>query len=63
MLIWFIRNPRRATKPIAFRDRKVGWVLPAVLAALILYPLGIPTSWTQKNIVEKRLETKETAIE
>ena len=63
MLIWYIRNPRRATKPIAFRDRKVGWVLPLVLAALILYPLGIPTSWTQKNIVEKRLEKKETVVE
>lgn len=63
MLLWFLRHPHRVVKSAVLGDRKAGWVLPIILTALILYPLGIPTSWTQKNIVEKRLETKESVAE
>jgi hypothetical protein len=29
---------------------------------LIIYPLGIPTSWTRDNILEKRQESQEASI-
>lgn len=59
MLLWFIRNPHHLIRESISADQKPGWILPVILTALILYPLGIPTSWTQKNIIEKRLETQE----
>ncbi len=62
MLIWFLRNPHFVSKRPAPGEREVGWILPVILVALILYPLGIPTSWTQKNITEKRLETKDSEV-
>jgi phosphatidylglycerol:prolipoprotein diacylglycerol transferase len=61
MLVWFLRNPRAnpgAAKP---QDERVGLVRPILLALLIVYPLGIPTSWTAKNIAAKRQETQEEA--
>lgn len=54
MLVWFIRKPEHAIKNPDFKERDAGWALPIILIALILYPLGIPTSWTQNNIIEKR---------
>ena len=36
--------------------RAASWVQIMVLAVLIVYPLGIPTSWTRANIIEKRQE-------
>ena len=36
--------------------RAASWVQIALLVVLIVYPLGIPTSWTRANIIEKRQE-------
>ena len=56
MLIWFLRHPGKARHATFQKEPRTGWLLPALLIFLILYPLGIPTSWTQANITEKRLE-------
>jgi phosphatidylglycerol:prolipoprotein diacylglycerol transferase len=58
MVIWFLRHPASATQRTDQKEPKMGWLLPTLLIILILYPLGIPTSWTQQNITEKRLEVK-----
>ncbi len=39
---------------------RVGPARVVLLAALCLYPLGIPTSWTRTNIEEKRRNTEES---
>ena len=38
--------------------RAASWVQIALLVMLIVYPLGIPTSWTRANIIEKRQEVQ-----
>ncbi|MDH3266707.1 MAG: prolipoprotein diacylglyceryl transferase, partial [Gammaproteobacteria bacterium] len=40
-------------------EERIGWVRAITLVLLCLYPLGIPTSWTQVNIEQKRLETEQ----
>lgn len=54
LLIWFVKRPRRAWAPPSVRDRPAGRLAKVLLVVLILYPLGIPTSWTRANITEKR---------
>jgi phosphatidylglycerol:prolipoprotein diacylglycerol transferase len=57
MLIWAQRRadrPGAAPPPRPTRAGRVGWLRPITFALLCLYPLGIPTSWTQVNIEEKR---------
>lgn len=61
LLIWFSFFSVR--KPVSSRsvavERPVGWVRAVMLVFLFLYPLGIPTSWTQTNIEQKRLELQQ----
>ena len=61
LLIRTIRHPRPLPPPPSPPARSVSWVQVAVLVFLIVYPLGIPTSWTRANINEKRQETPEEA--
>lgn len=56
LLLWALRReylaPARPQPPA----RAASWVQIALLVVLIVYPLGIPTSWTRANIIEKRQE-------
>ncbi len=61
MLIWTLRSPRRPAPPPEPAPRRASWLQIVLLIALILYPLGIPTSWTRANITEKRQEALEEA--
>ncbi|MCK4869105.1 MAG: prolipoprotein diacylglyceryl transferase, partial [Alphaproteobacteria bacterium] len=58
LLIWFLRRSAEPggmeTGVPALAARPVGAIRPLVFAFLCLYPLGIPTSWTQINIEQKR---------
>lgn len=63
MLIWTLRSPREPVFPTKATARVASWLQIIVLIVLVLYPLGIPTSWTRANIVEKRQEDlNETGI-
>jgi phosphatidylglycerol:prolipoprotein diacylglycerol transferase len=62
MLIWCLRRKRRVPLPPTPAQKTAGWLQIAALAVLILYPLGIPTSWTRANITEKRQEALEEAV-
>jgi hypothetical protein len=58
LLIWFLRRPAgpgsvEMGSP-SLAAKQVGLIRPLVFAFLCLYPLGIPTSWTQVNIEQKR---------
>ena len=59
MLIWTLKSPRKVKTPPKPPARDASWLQVVVLIAVILYPLGIPTSWTRSNIEEKRQETIE----
>ena len=59
MLIWTLRRPRDLPPPTEPVPSPASWLQVAIMAFLILYPLGIPTSWTRANITEKRLEALE----
>ncbi|EPX78310.1 prolipoprotein diacylglyceryl transferase [Salipiger mucosus] len=61
MLIWTLRSPQEPAPVPSPRARAASWWQVAALVVLILYPLGIPTSWTRANIAEKRQETMEDA--
>ncbi|MFD0980021.1 prolipoprotein diacylglyceryl transferase [Tropicimonas aquimaris] len=61
LLIWTLRSPRQSDSTSQPTERSASWLQIVVLIALILYPLGIPTSWTRANITEKRQETMEEA--
>lgn len=61
MLIWTLRSPREPRAKPNPAPRSASWLHVAALVILILYPLGIPTSWTRANIEEKRQETMESA--
>jgi phosphatidylglycerol:prolipoprotein diacylglycerol transferase len=61
MLVWTLRHPRAVSEPPQPPEKAASWLQLALLAALILYPLGIPTSWTRANIIEKRQEAPEDA--
>lgn len=57
LLVYFIRNPQIEKPDNSLRnasDAPVGLTRAIVLSLLILYPLGIPTSWTLENIKQKR---------
>lgn len=58
LIIWSLRRPvapngAQVGAP-AIAGRRTGLIRPLVFAVLCLYPLGIPTSWTQINIEQKR---------
>jgi phosphatidylglycerol:prolipoprotein diacylglycerol transferase len=59
LLIWFAFFAGRAAAPShrAVAERPLGWMRTVLLAFLFVYPLGIPTSWTQVNIEQKRTHT------
>jgi phosphatidylglycerol:prolipoprotein diacylglycerol transferase len=59
MLVWALRRPARPLPPRRVAPQAASWMQVAILAALVIYPLGIPTSWTRANIAEKRQETLE----
>lgn len=61
LLVWALRRPERPLPPRRPAPQAASWLQVAVLAALVIYPLGIPTSWTRANIAEKRQETLEAA--
>jgi phosphatidylglycerol:prolipoprotein diacylglycerol transferase len=57
LLFWAIRRGRRfgaGASAASAAAGRVGLVRPLVFTCLCLYPLGIPTSWTQTNIEQKR---------
>lgn len=54
LLAWFLLNPRAVAPPPAPVPRWPGWPSVLLLLALIVYPLGIPNSWTKVNIDAKR---------
>lgn len=58
LLIWFLkRSALRAERPVApAAPASVGLLRTLLLIFLLLYPLGIPTSWTKSNIKEKRID-------
>ncbi len=56
LLIRAVRHPRPITPPPVRAAKPASWLQIACLVALIVYPLGIPTSWTAANIAEKRQE-------
>ena len=56
LLGWALRRRGGATPTAAIARRPVGRVRPLAFAFLCLYPLGIPTSWTQAHIEQKRRE-------
>ena len=57
LLMYFLRRPVQERARIWKSEQGAGVIRVGVLIFLILYPLGIPTSWTQVNIQEKRLES------
>ena len=61
MVVHLLRNPRPPVPPRQPADAGPGWLRVAVLTILVLYPLGIPTSWTRENITAKREATSEAA--
>lgn len=61
MLVRTLRRPRPVPPSPHPASRRASWLQVAVLAFLILYPLGIPTSWTRANIIEKRQEAQKEA--
>ena len=64
LLIWFARKEKPAEQIMVgvAQEEQIGWTYPIALVCLCLYPLGIPTSWTQINIEQKRLEVQQPAI-
>jgi len=61
LLVWTLRFPRSVPAPPHPPARAASWLQVAIFAALVIYPLGIPTSWTRANIAEKRQEVLEDA--
>jgi phosphatidylglycerol:prolipoprotein diacylglycerol transferase len=56
LLIWLLRHPRPVPVLPRPAERRPGIVRVLAVAFLVLYPLGIPTSWTKVNIEAKRSE-------
>jgi phosphatidylglycerol:prolipoprotein diacylglycerol transferase len=59
LLVRTIRHPRPVPPPQTPPDKAASWLQVAVFTFLVIYPLGIPTSWTRANIIEKRQEAIE----
>ncbi|HSF90847.1 MAG TPA: prolipoprotein diacylglyceryl transferase family protein, partial [Paracoccaceae bacterium] len=60
-LVWTIRHPRPVPRVPNPPKQAASWFQVAIFTILIIYPLGIPTSWTRANIIEKRQEAIEDA--
>lgn len=58
LLIWSLRRRTEVPSSRQPAARRIGWIRPLVFLLLCLYPLGIPTSWTQVNIEQKRHEQR-----
>lgn len=61
LLIRTIRHPRSMLPPPTPPNKAASWLQVAVFTFLVIYPLGIPTSWTRANIIEKRQEAMQDA--
>lgn len=61
LLIFFLRrsNTMKLEHRALSQEEPVGIIYRAVLALLVIYPLGIPTSWTQANIEQQREQTSD----
>lgn len=59
MIVYLLRFPRPAAPRREPVEANAGWLRVAILTFLVLYPLGIPTSWTRENIEEKRAAAPE----
>jgi hypothetical protein len=49
-------RPRNAWRPKPARPSPASLVQVVLFVALLLYPLGIPTSWTRAHIEQMRAE-------
>jgi phosphatidylglycerol:prolipoprotein diacylglycerol transferase len=54
LLVWVALRPPFVPPPVPALPRRAGLARMVLLIALVLYPLGIQTSWTAANITEKR---------
>jgi phosphatidylglycerol:prolipoprotein diacylglycerol transferase len=54
LLVWFGTKTRTGETLSRACEKPIGWARAVALVVLCLYPLGIPTSWTQINIEQKR---------
>lgn len=61
MLLVMLRYPRSVPSRRHPEPQQATWLQVALLVFMILYPLGIPTSWTKENITEKRQDPQEEA--
>jgi phosphatidylglycerol---prolipoprotein diacylglyceryl transferase len=57
LLVLFSRNGTGTSMLQRAREERVGLSRQVILLFLLVYPLGIPTSWTQANIEQKRQES------
>ena len=60
LLLWFLRRPRPRPQPRPAPSGPAGPWRAVLFAFLVLYPRGIPTSWTEVNIEAKRAAEPET---
>ncbi|WP_343082284.1 prolipoprotein diacylglyceryl transferase [Ostreiculturibacter nitratireducens] len=63
LLALFRIRPLSPPRPFPARPHAPGFLRIALMAFLIAYPLGIPTSWTLANIEEMRRERLENPAE
>ncbi len=61
MFLYLLKAPRVAPQVRRPAPRRASGLQKLLLVFMVLYPLGIPTSWTRDNIIEKRQEVQETA--
>lgn len=61
ILVYSLKFPRTVRQVRHPTPRKASWLQTVLLIFMVLYPLGIPTSWTRDNIVEKRQEAQEAS--
>lgn len=54
LLVWFGTKTRAQETPSRTCTKPIGWARAMTLIVLCVYPLGIPTSWTQINIEQQR---------
>jgi len=62
MFVYLLKFPRVVPRVRQPAPRKASRVQKLMLLFMVLYPLGIPTSWTRDNIIEKRHEVQETSL-